>query len=394
MEPRQASWGAIGLICAFTVLSMGFVGTVVPLVTYLQRDTSTTPEAIGFAIALFSAPSALLAGIGGSIIDRVGARVSLIVSGLFAVAADPLIYLAHSTAALNVAFSVAGIGFAGLTVAAPALIMATTSGARRSWAMSIWSTYPPAGLSLGLLLGGPFANAAHWRWALVLHGAAMAALTIAAGTLPRPEPAAIMRHAAQANPFSTLKEIAVVRLGIAACLPAALAYGTTLIAPTYLNRALGLTMSAASDIAAAANLATIFGGLAAGQILARSMSPLLLYAVTVATGIASQLLLFAPGAGSIVAIAGLAAWTFTIGISIAVTMSLLPHVVRDPGQGAAASGLVGQFISAASFLVPNLYFGILDGGHPIKFALLAAAALVASLLALPAWRAQAPRIAA
>lgn len=390
-DREQASWTAIGLIFAFTVLSMGFVGTIVPLVEYLQHDLGATPEAIGFAIALFSAPSALLATVGGGIIDRVGARIGLVVSGLVAVIADPLVYAAHSLATLDTAFVIAGIGFAGITVAAPALIMATSRGARRSWAMSIWSTYPPAGLSLGLLLATPFTDAT-WRWAPVLHGAVMIILILATGRLPRTgrsdHAAAGLKALASAS-----RDVGVIRLAIAASLPAALAYGTTLVVPGYLNRVLTLPMSATSTIAAFANLATILGGLAAGQILARNVSPLRLYGATVVAGVASQLLLFLPDTGFFGTMTGLVTWMFTIGVSIAVTMALLPHVVRDSARGAAASGVVGQFISAASFLVPNLYFGILASGRSTAFVVLAATGLVASFVVLPALRARRAAVA-
>jgi len=391
---ENGSWSAVGLIYLATVLSMGFVGVIIPLIAYLQHDVGATSEQMGFAIALFSAPSAVLAGIGGAIVDRVGARASLIVSGVFAVIADPLIAAASSVATLDIATLVAGVGFAGITVSAPALIMAITRGARRPQAMSVWSTYPPAGLSLGLLFAVPFAGPDHWRWALVLHGAVMIIITagiFAVQKSPRPAPSTRGGRAngGPAEFVAAFGNLGVVRLAAAACLPAGLAYGTTLVIPSYLANAQNLSLSTASTIVAFANLATILGGLVAGYVLARQVSALALYGVTVLAGILGQLLLFLPGAGLPVAMTGLMIWTFTIGGSIAATMALLPRVVRDPARGAAASGVVGQFISAASFLVPSLYFGILGKGGSMEFVLLAAAALVLSLFLLPTWKVRA-----
>jgi MFS family permease len=388
---RRKSWGAIGIVYVVTVLSMAFVGTMVPLLEYMARSLGATAEAVGFALALFSAPSALLAGIGGGLIDRAGARAGLIVGGVLAAIADALISVAPSIGLLDAAFLISGIGFAAITVAGPALIMEITSGPRRFQAMSVWSTYPPAGLSAGLLIAAPFADAADWRWALAAHGLLIAAATAACITLPRPtrSTGGVSGHGGGlANLVSAFLEVKVLRLAIAACLPAAIAYGTTLIVPSYLANAHQLSLSTSSRIVAFSNLATILGGLAAGHVLARNASPLFLYGVTVAAGIASQAMIFIPGGGFPLAIAGLVVWTFAIGGSIAITMSLLPHVVRDPARGAAASGLVGQFISAASFLVPGLYFGVLADGGAVKFVLLAAVALAISLVALPAWPAR------
>jgi hypothetical protein len=137
-----------------------------------------------------------------------------------------------------------------------------------------------------------------------------------------------------------------------------------------------------------ANLATILGGLVAGQALARGVGAASLYGVTVAAGMLGQVLLFLPGIGLPAQMAGLLIWTFAIGGSIAVTMALLPRVVRDPARGAAASGVVGQFISAVSFLVPGVYFGIAGKGASPEFIILAALGLVASLILLPAGKAR------
>ncbi len=387
-EGGQKNWAAIGIVYAITVLSMAFVGTTVPLLDYLGRGVGATAEGVGFAVALFSAPSALLAGIGGGLIDRIGTRTGLIAGGLLVTIADPLAYVARSVGFLDTAFVIAGTGFAAISVAGPALIMEITSGPRRVQAMSVWSTYPPAGLSAGLLIAAPFADSAHWRWALAAHGLLIAAATAACVALPRPARTGngFADHGGGlADLVSAFREVRVLRLAVAACLPAAIAYGTTLIVPSYLAHAHQLSLSASSSIVALSNLATILGGLAAGHVLARGAGPFFLYAVTVVAGIVSQAMIFIPGGGFAMAIAGLIVWTFTIGGSIAITMSLLPYVVRDPARGAAASGLVGQFISAASFLVPGLYFGVLAGGGAIEFVLLAAAALLISLIALPAW---------
>src|SRR5579859_6273872 len=81
-DHQQKNWGAIGLIYILTVLAMAFVGTIVPWMDYMQRDLAATPEALGLAVALFSAPSAVLAGNGGGLGDRVGSRTGLLVGGL------------------------------------------------------------------------------------------------------------------------------------------------------------------------------------------------------------------------------------------------------------------------------------------------------------------------
>ena len=61
-------------------------------------------------------------------------------------------------------------------------------------------------------------------------------------------------------------------------------------------------------------------------------------------------------------------------------MTLLPSVVRDSGRSGAASGLLNQFISVASFAAPSTWLALHNG---IQFIVLAALCLLVSLLALP-----------
>ena len=62
-------------------------------------------------------------------------------------------------------------------------------------------------------------------------------------------------------------------------------------------------------------------------------------------------------------------------------MTLLPTVVRDPARSGAASGLVNQGISIASFATPSTWLALHSG---MQYVLLATVCLLVSLIALPA----------
>jgi hypothetical protein len=74
-------------------------------------------------------------------------------------------------------------------------------------------------------------------------------------------------------------------------------------------------------------------------------------------------------------------WLFAFGGMAGGAMTLLPTVVRDPARSGAASGLVNQFISLASFAAPSTWLALYSG---VQYVLLAAACLVVSFIALPA----------
>jgi MFS family permease len=376
-----------GIVYLLTVLSMATVGLIVPSMDNLAVRLSASKAEIGFAIALFSIPSAALATIGGGVIDQIGAKRAMLISAAIAVAGDILAYAAPSLLLFDLGMILAGIGFAGISVAAPALLMDALDGGERIRAMSLWSTYAPTGFAVGLLLAAPLVDGPHWRVALLLHAALMlAGLTAVALVLPAPTGGQAARSAGRhlADTLAIFRDGPVLRLAIAVTLPNAVSYGTSLIAPSYLAKTYHISLAASSGTVAFAKIfAMIVGGVVMGALLARRVSSLLLFGVTAAIGVAAQIMLYLPGSGLLPATCALIVWLFAFGGMSGTAMAMLPQVVRDPARKGTASGLVGQFISLGSFAAPSIYFAM-EGW--IGFVLIAAAALGLAAVMLPARR--------
>lgn len=368
------------------VLSMMTVGIIVPFIGALGQSFSATPAELGLAIALFSMPTAILATIGGGLIDRYGVRRSMLLAATAAAIASLVASRTQSLLAFDSAMVLAGLGFGGVCVSAPCVIITTLSGATRIRAMSFLSTFAPTGYAAGLLLAVPFVGAGDWRTALTIHGALLAVMVIAlAYALPhthRPEQQAPATRHSLGQMLSILREPRALRLGLAVALPNALSYGTSLVAPSYLARVHDLSLAASSTAVACAKIvAMIIGGLSIGYLLSRAISTTLLFGVMAAIGALAQIILFLPASGIMLATAALILWLFAFGGMAGGAMTLLPHVVRDPSRAGAASGLVNQFISAASFATPSTWLALHEGSH---FMLLALTCLIVAVIALPA----------
>jgi predicted MFS family arabinose efflux permease len=181
--------------------------------------------------------------------------------------------------------------------------------------------------------------------------------------------------------ISVLREPRALRLGIAVALPNALSYGTSLVAPSYLARVHGLSLAASSATVAFAKIAAmVIGGLSMGYLLSRSVGTTMLFATMACIGAVAQVVLFLPASGMTLATAALILWLFAFGGMAGGAMTLLPSVVRDPERSGAASGLVNQFISVASFATPSTWLALHDG---TQFMVLAFVCLLISLIALP-----------
>jgi len=389
-------WTVLVLAYALTLASMAQVGVVAALTLDLAAALRLDGAQVGQALALFSLPSALLAVPCGAWVDRVGARRVLVWSGLAGGLADALAVAGGTAGALNAALLLAGLAFTGISVAAPAFLALAYRGAQQVRAMALWSTYAPAGFALGLVLGAPFAQSGQWMLPLVLHGVLLGGLGLGAMALPRltgPRLSVAQATGARAawrNVGAVLARPRVLRLSLAAAVPSAISYGTSLVAPAWLAKVHGTSMAqSATVVAAAKGVAMMLGGLAAGAILARAGSRRMLFALLALAGVTAQALLFWPGGSLALASIALFAWLLAYSGLGAVAMAQLPGLAQslappdgaDPaGPQGIVSGIVGQAISLLSFLAPAIYFGMADW---TGYVLIAVCGLVLAALALP-----------
>lgn len=383
--PRAAALRVTLLAYVPAVLSMMTIGVIVPLIGPLTRELHATRAQLGMSIALFSVPTAIFATVGGGLIDRYGVRRSM----LFALAVCALGSFAASQAGSLAAFDgamvLAGVGFGGLCVAPPCLIMSALREAERTRAMSLWSTFAPVGYSAGLLLAVPYTGRGACGAALLTLAALMAAaflvMLVAFRQVTSGEaPAHDSARQAIGRILAVLREPGAVRLGIAVGLPNGVSYGTSLAAPAYLARIHHLTIATSSvAVAVAPIVAMVIGAVVMGYLLSRAVSATVLFASMAAIGLVAQAILFVPIGGMLLATVALVIWLFAFGGMAGTAMSLLP-AVTDPERGGAASGLVNQCISVASFAAPSIWLALHTGS---QFLLVAGACLLVSLVVLP-----------
>ena len=388
---KAGSWGSIGLVYLYSLLCAASISKLIPIERDIERAFGTTPEGVGIAISLVSIFSAIGATVGGGIIDLVGARLSIIIASLVVILADLISFYAKTMFVLDMARVLEGFEFIGIMVAAPALIMATTTGKRRVQAMSLWSTYVPTGFGLGLLLAVPFVGTPQWRWTFLVHGGLFAAAVSLAGLLPK-----IPREAIAAKPvsqrsrikelLSVYGEIGPVRLSISNALLVSVGLGTSTVIPRYFAQTHHVSMATSSAISAFTNLAMIVGAIVAGFALSRGMRTISLYSAVAVIGVVVGILLYAPWVAFSVAVTMMVLWALTTGVASAALMALLPRVVKDPSRGGAASGLVGQVMAVTNFVTPVIYYHTLASGSWLYFVALVVVCWFGSLAFLPAWK--------
>jgi predicted MFS family arabinose efflux permease len=377
---KSGSWPSIGLIYLHGVLTSASLSKIIPLQADYIAHAGLNPAAFAWLISLVTIPSAILATIGGSFIDRIGTRRALIAAATIGALINFAYLLPQAMPAFYAIRLFEGLIMVCAYSAAPALIMATTAGPRRGRAMALWSTYTPVGISLGLALSGNFAGTEHWRGGYAIHGSLFLALAAASLLLPQP-PAAPAR--ARPGVLDAYRQIGPLRLSLTFATLIFVGFGTSTVMPGWFSVQHSMSIGTASNVLAGINLMMIPGGLVAGFLLARGLRDNLLFLAISTLVIAASVALFWPGLAQTSRMTALVAWMMLSGASIAVVTSALPRVVRDATQGAAAAGLLSQLAALTTFATPHIWLPILNSGHWPLFIAVVAMGAVAGLLLFP-----------
>lgn len=390
-SPETVRFGASTVAWAaylVTLGSMAMVGVLVPLMARMAERLGASMGDLGFAIGLYSLPAAV-ASIGlGSISDRIGPRLAVLIAALLALVADVLMLRSASLFALQGTMLLGGVANALMITAIPALLMTALRGGEQVRAMSLWSTYGPAGYALGLLICAPFADRENWSFAIVTLCGVMAlgifAALIGLPNPPRAERSSIPLHTAMAEVIAVVKKPGLLRISLTYAVVAAISYGSSLAAPGYLHKVYGVSMSSsATAIAGAKIVAMLLGGVAMGWLLSGARDRFALFLVVAAIGLAAQVVLYFPGSGMILATGAMIVWLFVYGAISATCFVMLAHYNDDPAKGGIASGLIGQLASIGCFFAPGVYFSLTSW---TSFVLVAGAGLALSLSAFPRGR--------
>lgn len=383
---KPGSWPSIGLIYAYGVLGSASLSKIIPLQQDYGAHVGTSPAQFALLISLLTIPPAFFATIGGGIIDRVGARRTLIAAALAGAAVNSAYLFAASLPSFQVIRVLEGFVLVGAYSAAPALIIATAAPERRGPAMAFWSTYTPVGVSLGLALSSLFAGETFWRGSYFVH--ALLFLAIAgAGVVLLPQPP---RVTAPRAPLSSLlaayAESGPLRVALTFAALVIMGFGVNTVFPSWYAQTHGVSLSAAASLLAGANLTMIAGSLGVGVLIARGMSAIRVFVGLAVLSIGAAALLFSPGATPPAFYASLLLWLVTSGAATAIVTATLPRVVASPMQAAAAAGLLSQMAALATFVTPPLWLPLLARGQSGAFVVIVSGAWLAALLLLPRGR--------
>jgi MFS family permease len=383
LVPSPGSWISIGLIYCYGVLVSASLSKVIPLLGDLGVHLGATPGEAALVIALLAVLPAMLASMGGSIVDRLGAHRALQLVAFAGVALNGAYLLADSLQGFMMIRVGEGLLAVGAYSAAPALIMATTTPGRRGRAMAVWSTFPPVGISLGLVLGGYCAGQADWRGGYLVHLILFACLAATSWLLPRAPPVDPAQARRPVALFAAWTQSGPLRLALTFAALVLIGLGMSSVYPEWYAGQHGVTVGRASTVLASTNLMMVPAGFIAGALLARGWRDERLFTGLCLATVLLATPLFAPGLADAARLSTMLVWMFVQGAMIALVIAALPRVVADPRQGAAAAGLLSQLAAVVTFVTPLIWQPLLHRHQWMGFVAVTAAGAMAALLLFP-----------
>lgn len=279
----KSRWPRILLIVGAGILSAFQVGKAPMALSAVQSDLQVSLDVASWLLSAFAIVGSI-AGIGiGSCADRIAAKRTVVVGLLLQAGGGAAGAMSPDIVLLLLTRVVEGIGFLAVVVAAPALISTLAQGTDQPRAFAVWSTFMPAGMML-VMLGAPLLSATGWRGYWLINAALLAGyVPLLAAGLRGPSPAGPATRSVPADIRQTLAAKGPWVLAALFSLFSAGYFALFGFLPTILADRFNFGEETANTLTAIAVVASAFGNLACGPLLAHGMDARRILFVTFCT---------------------------------------------------------------------------------------------------------------
>jgi len=350
-QPPATSWEVVALAILAGAAAGLQVGKAPPSLPGLRAELGLDLVAAGWVASLFNAVGAAVGLFAGAAADRLGARgVTLACLGLLALGGLAGA-LAPNAPLLLAARLVESLGFVGVAVSGPKVILGAAAPADRGLALGAWGVYMPLGMAGAMLAAPPLLAAGGWR-ALWLAAAAAALVVLALFAWRAPSaPAAAGRFDWRAA-GETLGRAGPWLLGACFACYSLQFFSVTVWLPTFLVERRGWAAPDAAVACAVVVAANALGNLASAWAMHRGVEPARLIAAAFLAMAAGAVLIFAAGAPDALRLPAAFAFTGLGGLLPAATLAAAPRYASTPAQAAIAGSVVVQCSNLGSLAGP------------------------------------------
>jgi MFS transporter, FSR family, fosmidomycin resistance protein len=358
----------IGGVCAAHLMSHYYMLTLAPLLAFVRADFNVSYTQLALALTVFNVVSGLLQTPVGFLVDRIGARIVLIVGLALSSAAFAIAGLFASYWVFIAMYGVAGLGNTTYHPADYSLLSHHSRPERLSHIFAFHTFAGMVGSAIAPVTLLAMQSYFGWRGAYI--GAAIFGFIVLAVLLAQPEPVAEQRRAGRSGKGTGSAVGWQVLLSPAILLNLAFFVLTSLMGNglnTYLVVALGAlhgTPTAVANIALTSLLTMNAIGVLVGGVLAGRMRQHALIAaagLTIAGTVTALIGLFDLASAVLISLTGLSG--FAVGVTYP-SRDMLVRAVTPPGAFGTVFGFVSTGFNIGASIAPVVYGMLMDHGQP------------------------------
>jgi MFS family permease len=355
-------------VCAAHLMSHYYLLMLAPLLAFVRADFNVTYTELALALTVFNVVSGVLQTPVGFLVDRVGARIVLIVGLALSSAAFAVAGLFNSYWVFIAMYGVAGLGNTAYHPADYSLLSHHSPPERLSQIFAFHTFAGMLGSAIAPVTLLAMQSYFGWRGAYV--GAAIFGLIVLAVLLAQPEPIAEPRRASKSGKGASGAVGWKLLLSPAILLNLAFFVLTSLMGNglnTYLVVALGAlhgTPTAVANIALTSLLTmNAIGVLAGGALAGRIRQHALIAAsgLSIAGAVTALIGIFELPSAALIGLTGLSG--FSVGATYP-SRDMLVRAVTPPGAFGIVFGFVSTGFNIGASIAPIVYGMLMDHGRP------------------------------
>lgn len=357
------------LVIAAGVVAALHVGKLPPALPALHQVLGVSLVQAGFLLALFQLAGMTLGLPAGLLIQRYGARRSMLAGLLVLSLASALGGAAQGTAGLLASRVFEGLGFLCVVLPAPGLLRTLVPSGRLSRALGAWGAYMPLGAALAMLVG-PWVMAqggAAWGWrilwwllsalsvllAVLLYRSVPADQSLGVEPSRTPSPATSLFSGSHGLLRLTLRSRGVWLVALCFSMYSGQWLAVVGFLPSIYAQA-GLPAASAAWLTALAAAVNIIGNLAAGRLLHLRVPPLALLVAGFAAMGGGALLAFGVDASPWVRYLAVLAFSMLGGLIPGTLFSLAVRLAPSTATVPTTVGWMQQWSAFGQFCGPPL----------------------------------------
>ncbi len=353
----QTRWIAVGAALFIGIVAAFQVGKVPAALPAIRLDLGLGMVGAGWIASVYTGTAVALGLAGGAFADRIGhlyaAIIGLALLGIgsfWGSTADALSFLIAARI-------IEGTGFVLIVVSVPTIILRSTNPRHHAFAMGVWGSFLPVGLSFMLLMAPGLLSAYGWRGLWQTNSAVAFATIIIVFLILRGRDGAPKVSAKKNTDFWSDLWLTVSRPGPWLMSLIFGMFGTQFATfmnwlPTYFIEHHGQTVAAAGSFAAIVAISNAPGAITAGVLMARGVSRSLIMSVSFMVMGALGFLTFAVGLPFGLQVATAILFSFSGGFVPAVLLASAPHHAPSLDHVGTVNGILIHGANVGTLLGP------------------------------------------